>query len=1087
MITSSRVFGVHHHRARVAICVGIAIVTLGAALPASGAPVQPSITPVAGWSTNGPVYATAIIGDTVYAGGSFTQVRGQGGSQTLARTNLAAFDRVTGAIRTGWSADTNGVVRALDTDGSRLYVGGSFTTLKGVTRQRLGAVDPTTGAVNTQFLANASSHVYALAVLGTRLYAGGAFTVIGGAPRTRLAALATTTGTVDPTFAPVLDNSVRALAAAPDGASVYAGGQFTAIGGVSQSYLGQVSAVTGANTGLVLAHAPTGQVIALDISPTGRQLFAGSMANRAASYNTSTGVREWVQTADGDIQAIRYRAGNVFFGFHDGFANDTTAHLLVADAASGVLEPWKPTINSFFGVWSIAATDDALAIGGEFTIFSGVQTQGVAVLGNTTTDTDPPTPPTAFAVTATSASSVSLSWLPGTDNVGVGGYRVLRNGTEIAYLAATSITDTGLPAGSSFNYAVQTIDQSGNRSAPVTLTAGTDLGLVTAGSTWRYSDHGSDLGTAWRASGYDDSTWAAGPGQLGYGDGDEATIVSYGPDPANRYTTTYFRRHLTVANPASIGAVTLRLLRDDGAVAYLNGVEIARSNMPAGTIGALTRASSTAGSPDESTYFPFTIDPTTFVPGDNVLAVEVHQINLSSSDLSFDAALDATQHRAPPVPTNVHPTAVTGTSVTLAWDGSVDAVGGYRVYRNGTAIGTTTTPSIIDSGLSPLTTYQYGVSAIDDRGIETAASVAVPVTTADAIPPDSPTGLATTSVLWSKVALTWNPAADNVGTTGYDVRRDGALVGSSATTSFIDATVAPASTYSYTVTARDAAGNASAPSVALSVTTPLANDVSAPSTPGSLRTTARTATSVTLAWNASTDDTGVSGYVVTRDGVDLPAVTTLTLPDAGLAPGVTHSYTVRALDAAGNVSAPSAGLVVAPHASIETVFPAGSVWKYTDDGVDRATAWKASAYDDTTWKSGAGQLGYGDGDETTVMYNGGSVVANRFISHYLRRGFDVSDVNALTGVTLSVLRDDGVVVYVNGVEAFRDNMPAGTITSSTFASTGLFGTDESTYFDFVIPPSMLVEGHNVIAVSVHNNSRSGTGDLSFDARLATKY
>ncbi len=196
---------------------------------------------------------------------------------------------------------------------------------------------------------------------------------------------------------------------------------------------------------------------------------------------------------------------------------------------------------------------------------------------------------------------------------------------------------------------------------------------------------------------------------------------------------------------------------------------------------------------------------------------------------------------------------------------------------------------------------------------------------------------------------------------------------------------------------------------------------------------------------------------------------------------------MRALDAALNISGASSPLAVTTHTAVETVFPAGSVWKYTDDGVNLGTAWKEPAYNDSAWKSGPGQLGYGDGDEATVMFNGGALPADRFISHYLRRSVTISDVSELNSVTLSVLRDDGVVVYVNGVEAFRDNMPAGVITNTTFASTAVVDADESTYYDFAIPTALFQNGTNVIAVSVHNESRQGAGDLSFDARLTTRY
>ena len=103
--------------------------------------------------------------------------------------------------------------------------------------------------------------------------------------------------------------------------------------------------------------------------------------------------------------------------------------------------------------------------------------------------------------------------------------------------------------------------------------------LVQTGSTWRYRDDGSDQGTAWQAIDFDDSSWAAGPAQLGYGDGDEATVVSYGPNISFKYVTTYFRQAFTIANPAAYPTLTVRLLRDDGGVVYLNGVEVMRSRI----------------------------------------------------------------------------------------------------------------------------------------------------------------------------------------------------------------------------------------------------------------------------------------------------------------------------------------------------------------------------------------------------------------------------------------------------------------------------------------------------------------------------
>ncbi len=129
---------------------------------------------------------------------------------------------------------------------------------------------------------------------------------------------------------------------------------------------------------------------------------------------------------------------------------------------------------------------------------------------------------------------------------------------------------------------------------------------------------------------------------MGYGDGDEATTVSYGPDPNHKYVTTYFRHHFSVPDPSSFGGLLVRLLRDDGAVVYLNGAEVCRSNMPSVPINYQTLASSAVSGAGEYTFYDYPVDPALLETGGNVLAVEVHQSGVTSSDLSFDLELATT-------------------------------------------------------------------------------------------------------------------------------------------------------------------------------------------------------------------------------------------------------------------------------------------------------------------------------------------------------------------------------------------------------------------------------------------------------------
>ena len=138
---------------------------------------------------------------------------------------------------------------------------------------------------------------------------------------------------------------------------------------------------------------------------------------------------------------------------------------------------------------------------------------------------------------------------------------------------------------------------------------------------------------------FNDNSWASGAAELGYNEGDEATVVSYGPSSSNKYITTYFRHTFDVPDSSLYTGLTVKLVRDDGAAVYLNGTEIVRSNLAAGA-GYNTIATSGVSGGDESTFFEFSsIDANLLADGNNVLAVEVHQAAASSSDLSFNLEL----------------------------------------------------------------------------------------------------------------------------------------------------------------------------------------------------------------------------------------------------------------------------------------------------------------------------------------------------------------------------------------------------------------------------------------------------------------
>jgi hypothetical protein len=164
--------------------------------------------------------------------------------------------------------------------------------------------------------------------------------------------------------------------------------------------------------------------------------------------------------------------------------------------------------------------------------------------------------------------------------------------------------------------------------------------IIAKKSTWNYLDDGTNQNTAWRETNFNDETWKSGAGKFGYGD-TQQTVINYGTS-SNKYVTTYFRKSfvLTEAIKSSAGFM-LNLLRDDGAVVYLNGREIVRSNMTLEALNYKTLASTSINGTDETRYYSYFIDPSYFVSGTNVIAAEVHQNTVSSSDLGFDLELIA--------------------------------------------------------------------------------------------------------------------------------------------------------------------------------------------------------------------------------------------------------------------------------------------------------------------------------------------------------------------------------------------------------------------------------------------------------------
>tara|TARA_R110002049_G_scaffold296540_3_gene484716 strand:- start:3349 stop:7809 length:4461 start_codon:yes stop_codon:yes gene_type:complete len=340
---------------------------------------------------------------------------------------------------------------------------------------------------------------------------------------------------------------------------------------------------------------------------------------------------------------------------------------------------------------------------------------------------------------------------------------------------------------------------------------------IAKASSWKYNDEGMDLGTAWTANNYNDSSWAFGDAILGYSN-PNTTTVDYGTNPNDKHITTYLRHTFSGLNAIQYDSLIFDVLRDDGVVVYINGVEAFRSNMPSGLIGFDTTASSTVGGADETTYYRFTVD-NNLLPGLNTIAVELHQADSTSSDLSFDME-------------------VTGK-------------------------------------LPPMSTSNFPILSGDE-------------------------------------------------------------------------------------------------------------------------------------------------------------------------------------------------------------------WNYLDNGSDQtATAWKTLNFNDTSWAYGPSALGYNNSNTNTVV-SFGPDVNDKYITTYFRKRFNIANISTLSdSLILNLRRDDGAVVYVNGAEVVRSNMPTGAINYLTESSSIVSGSDEDLFFSTTVSKTIFNAGLNIVAVEIHQRD-SSSSDLTFDFEILEK-
>ncbi|NKE71368.1 fibronectin type III domain-containing protein [Candidatus Manganitrophus noduliformans] len=641
----------------------------------------------------------------------------------------------------------------------------------------------------------------------------------------------------------------------------------------------------------------------------------------------------WSTNEPADTQ-IEYGTTTAFGSFTAIVPTLVTAH---AQSLSGLL----PATLYHYRVRSRdAAGNLAVSGSGSFT---------TAVLPDTTA----PSVPTNVGAAAVSSSQVQLSWSASTDNVGVAGYRIYRNGVQIASSALRTYLNSGLAANTVYSYAVAAYDAGGNlspASAAVSVTTLPLMPTVSQSAASGVTATSATLSGSVNPSGATTSAW------FEYG---TTTAYGSGTTPVTLSAANTISADLTLL--ASGTTYHFRLVaRNAGGTTFGPNTSFNTPSPPASAPAPSPSGPITGYSMSEESYaWAEAPTPLTFSGDDNAISLSLpfsfpfysqsyQQIYISTNGLlTFGSA--NTAYVPQPVQNPVLPNAFIAPfwrdlyvglrQISIASSDS-EFVISFNEVRD-LCCSTSHTFQVV---LRPDGTilFQYGAIVLNvptTSGIENQdGSAGVPLlsaapntafrftpNTAQAPPPTADTtppvisGIGVGGVTSSGAVLSWStnePADTQVeyGTTTAYGTSTGVV--STLVTSHAQSLTGllPATLYHYRVRSRDAAGNLAVSNNG-SFTTAAAPDTSAPSVPTGLTGAAVSSSQINLAWNSSTDNVGVSGYRVYRNGVQIATVSLPSYSNTGLAAGTTYSYTVAAFDAAGNVSAQSAAVSAATPAS----------------------------------------------------------------------------------------------------------------------------------------------------------------------------
>ncbi len=416
-------------------------------------------------------------------------------------------------------------------------------------------------------------------------------------------------------------------------------------------------------------------------------------------------------------------------------------------------------------------------------------------------DTQAPSIPTGLTAANLTASSLTLNWFASSDNVGVAGYQVYQNGALLGTTTGISYPVSGLSCGNTYQFTVKAYDAAGNVSA-----GSSALTISMAACSVAEMIYDDALNGNWAENGW---SWSVGTN-------------ANNTNPVQQGGKSY------LVNYSGNGGFTLR----KNSYIYPSSTSALRFWVYSTGNNPMTLYTMTDDAGQSSTVVPFNTVANQWqevIIGMSALGNPsvIKRVNIQNNSgnaitVYFDYIRFSTDNAPPTTPT-LTASGITQTGLTLSWPASTDNVGvtGYQIWQNGVILGSTTGTSYPVSGLTCGKTNQYTVKSYDAAGNVSPLSNVVTVTTTgcDTQAPSVPAGLAASNVTQTGLTLSWAASSDNVSVTGYQVWQNGAVLGNVSGTSFTVSGLSCGTTWQYSVKSYDAAGNVSALSSAITVTT----------------------------------------------------------------------------------------------------------------------------------------------------------------------------------------------------------------------------------------------------------------------------